>query len=501
MNLLDKAIASISPQAGLKRAFARQNLQAFEKRSYDGAFQGRRTQNLLGNATSANNEIGRGMSKLRDRARDLSRNTPHGARMLDVLTAHVVGTGIVSSADTGGDKLDTTLNQLYADWRGTADIEGVHVAGSDDAIMTRSMIEGGDCAMRFINLKPSEMGERPVPLAFQLMEGDQIDESRDGKVDDNRTRLGVRLGPLGQRVGYYLHKNHPSEYVAGDSLRSNFIPASEIIHMFRPLRIGQMRGVTWFAPILLTNRDFADLMEAMIVKTRNEASTSMFVIKEEEARMNIAGASGDDEIKRVEELRAGMVEYLKAGEDIKFAPLSGVGQFEQVAIANLQAMAAGIGLTYDQVSGDLRQANYSSLQAGKIEFRALVKQIQHHVVIPQKSQPMWRKFCDQVQIAGLIKTGEPIHRMVKHRVPAVEPIDPIKDLKADILAVRSGAISPQKFVESHGADWRDVMREFKQFFEASDADELVFDIDPRRGQMPGDGSGNGTEANSTNINQ
>jgi capsid protein len=41
----------------------------------------------------------------------------------------------------------------------------------------------------------------------------------------------------------------------------------------------------------------------------------------------------------------------------------------------LEASAVGTGLTYDQVAGDLTQANYSSLRAGKIEFRRLCEQV------------------------------------------------------------------------------------------------------------------------------
>lgn len=499
MNLLDRTIAAISPQTGLNRVLARRNIEMLSQRSYDGAFVGRRTQNLLGTSTSANNEIGRGMSRLRDRGRDLVRNTPHGTRMLDVLTSHIVGTGIVTSADTGEDKLDIQLNQIFADLIGTADIEGLHNAGAEQAMMVRSMIEGGDCALRFIDLKTSEQGRRPIPMAWQLLEGDQIDDSRDGHIDGHRTRLGIRLGQRGERLGYYLHKNHPSEYVMGDSLQSHFVPASELCHLFRPLRIGQARGVTWFAPILLTSRDFADLMESMIIKTRNEASASMFVVKEEAQTTNLAGASADDDVKRVEQLRAGMVEYLKGGEDIKFAPLSGVGQFEQVAIANLQAMAAGIGMTYDQISGDLRQANYSSLRAGKIEFRRLVEQIQWHVVIPQLCAPVWQRFCDRIKIAGLVTTDLPIHRMVKYRTPAIEPIDPIKDMKADILAVRSGRMTPQEFVESWGYDWRDNLRAFKKFFEEADGMDMMFDIDPRRSRSSDDSTSESGKNDTSNL--
>jgi capsid protein len=65
-------------------------------------------------------------------------------------------------------------------------------------------------------------------------------------------------------------------------------------------------------------------------------------------------------------------------------------------------------------------------------------------------------------------------------MPMVEPIDPLKDLQADILAVRAGRMSPQDFIESWGRPTDDVMSEFESFFADIDARGMVFDIDPRR---------------------
>ncbi len=116
------------------------------------------------------------------------------------------------------------------------------------------------------------------------------------------------------------------------------------------------------------------------------------------------------------------------------------------------------------------------------------------MVIPQLCIPVWHRFCDRVKIAGLVDTKEPIHRLVKYRTPAVEPIDPIKDMKADILAVRSGRMTPQEFIESWGYDWRDNLRAFKKFFGELDDTDLTFDIDPRRSRSADKSSDTASES-------
>jgi capsid protein len=53
------------------------------------------------------------------------------------------------------------------------------------------------------------------------------------------------------------------------------------------------------------------------------------------------------------------------------------------------AFTGGTGLTYgQQVACDLAQTNYSSLRAGKIEFRRLCEQVQYGMLIPMLVRPI-----------------------------------------------------------------------------------------------------------------
>jgi capsid protein len=63
---------------------------------------------------------------------------------------------------------------------------------------------------------------------------------------------------------------------------------------------------------------------------------------------------------------------------------------------------------------------------------------------------------------------------------APEPIDPKKDLEADILAVRAGRMSPQDFIGAWGRDWREVVADWETFLAEIDAKKLIFDLDPRQ---------------------
>jgi hypothetical protein len=192
MNALDRLISVFSPQAGLRRAAARASLEGFE-RSYAAGQSGRRNKGWTGRGTSANVEVGQALATLRNRAREFVRDSWAGQRILDVLVSHVVGTGITVVPNTGSDRADSQFRLAYEEWQAQADLEGVLDAPTMQGLALRSMVEGGDSVIRFIDLTSQE-ADGSVPFRLQGLEGDQIDASRDYGLAGSNTRLGVELG-------------------------------------------------------------------------------------------------------------------------------------------------------------------------------------------------------------------------------------------------------------------------------------------------------------------
>lgn len=474
-----KALAWVAPGAAMKRARALTTLAGLDgTRAYDGARAGRRGASFSAGATSANVEIGTALARLRDRSRDLVRNTSAGARIIDIHVGHTIGTGIKAVPDNGSDKIDKPLTELYEEWCATSDVEGINCFGGQQAIAYRSMLEGGDSVIRKIPLR-MDSGER-VPLKLQVLEGDFIDATRDqGVFEQQMSRLGVGLGPFDRRTGYWLHARHPGDFTFhGAPYASQFVDFADTIHLYRQLRAGQVRGVPVLAPVLMNARDLADVMDAIVVKQRVEACFAGFVTKNEDGSAGL-NPKGDD--KRIDQMKPGMLAYLDQGETITFGQPSSQGQFEPVWITTMMGMAAGAGLTYDQVTGDLRQANYSSLNAGDIHRRRLTEQTQNHLLVPQLMRRTTGWFVDAAIMSGALRPRRQGYRW-DYILPAVEPIDPRKALEADILAVRAGRMTPQEFISSWGQDWRKVIADTTAFFQMLDAQpgNLVLDIDPRR---------------------
>lgn len=484
MNLLDAIIGVVSPEAGLRRWQARQMLAA--TRGYDAAQNGRRTASFRRGEPSANGNIGRSLPLLRERSRELVRNTFIGARALDVHATHIVSPDL-SVRFSGKGPAVREAQRLWDEWAKACDIEGETNFTGLLALLVRASLEGGDSLMRMLD-RPLSDG-RPVPLALHVAEGDLIDESRDaGSLigGTSRARLGVELGEHDERLGLWLHRVAPGEpqrtLLAGLP-QSTLVPREQVCHLYRRLRPGQVRGVPLFAPVLMAARDFADVMDALVVKSRLEASIGVFIKSNDTAPSlgaAVAGASGSTgDNARLEQVRPGLVKYLRQGEEMQaFAPSSNTA-FEPIARSALMGIAAGSGLTYHQLTGDLSQANYSSLRAGLLEQRRFTADLQWHMLAPQVLDRVIARFVDRAIMAGRLRPrqgGYPVEVIM----PAHEPVDPKKDLEADILAVRAGRMSPQDFIGAWGRDWRAVMAEYAEFFAEADKAGAIFDTDARQ---------------------
>jgi lambda family phage portal protein len=484
LNALDKAIAFFSPQRALARARARAQL-----RIYDAAQPGRRATAWRARNTSANSEIGLAMQPLRNRARELGRNSPWAPRMLDVMVAHTVGTGLRPVPRTGSDRLDQKVLALWEEWNAEADVEGLLSFDAQQGLAMRSIIESGEIVLRFVD-QQLENRRAKVPMNVQLLEGDFIDHQREGVYSNDqpagtlRSRLGVGLGKDDFRTGLWLWPYHPGEMTSYNmkAFVSAFYPRDEILHVFRPERPGQVRGVSWFAPILLTARDLGDYMDSALVKARVEACFAGFIENSDELEpvMDANGAITEaGRMSDVTMLEPGIIKELKSGQKISFASPTSTSQIEPVMMTCLMAMAAGVGCTYDQATGDLRGANYSSLRAGKIDFRKLVSQTQELMIKPRFCAPTWNRFISRAILAGEL-AERPKGYPCDWVTPAWESINPKFDQDAEERSVRAGRMSPQDFIAEWGYDWRKVIKDSAEFYKLCDESGVVFDIDARK---------------------
>ncbi len=211
--------------------------------AWNTAGSGRRFLHFQPESGSINNLFSQDQGHLRSRSRDIVRNNSFAANIVDVIVSNCVGTGIKPQSKAKDPELRQKIQELWLRWTDEADSSGINDFYGLQALVCRSMIEGGECFVR-LRTRKREDG-LCVPLQLQVLESEHLDnKSNQTLANGNIIRSGIEFNRLGQREAYYLFREHPGEGSFGESVR---VPANDVLHIYRPLRPGQIRGVPWLS--------------------------------------------------------------------------------------------------------------------------------------------------------------------------------------------------------------------------------------------------------------
>lgn len=457
MSFIDRAILALSPEAGLRRIKARAAAHAVM--NYDAASKGRRTYGWKAPGTSADASVEMSRARLRQLSRDMIRNRPYAARGQAVVTGNVVGTGItpsvkfeenedddIAAGENEKARVKASLDLVKAHLMTSAiDVYGVHgMAGLQGQVMDTVFSDGEIIVRRRLRAR-GRNPKLPVLLQIQLMEADHLDETVTswGK---NEVVEGIEYGPTGVIVAYHLYTRHPgdSRWWSKGSLVSERVPAGEILHIRRVSRPGQLRGVPWLAPVMMTLGELSDYQEAQILKQRIASLLAFFVKSGADAKPYDGAA--------IKEISPGAVVGLEEGQDVVPATPPTVDGYSDFMRQGLSTIAMGLGITYESFSGDLRGVNFSSGRMGRMEMDRFVQMWQQQLVIGQFCDGVSRWFLDVWRLQAV---GEPMPEapaMIEWTAPRRPMIDPSKEIKAAVEEIDAGLTSRGRKQREMGYD-------------------------------------------------
>lgn len=455
-DLIDSAIAAVAPGWALRRQRSRAALNVLQ-RGYDGAKTGRRTGGWITGGTSADAELMPSLDRLRNRSRDIVRNNPYGQRAVEIFATNVVGTGLVAKMGDAQAAWDTWCAQCDAD--GLLDFYGIQ------SLVARTLFESGEVLIRFRNRRAED--GLAVPLALQVLEPDYLDSSKTNVATKGGGYImnGIEYNGIGQRVAYWLFNQHPGEsgrISAG--LQSKRVDAAEVLHIFERKRPGQHRGVPRLAASMLKMRDLDDYEEAELVRKGIESCFAAFVTTEDDGPPITGQSETVGSGPRIESMAAGMVQYLKPGQNIEFGSPSSSGDYGAYTKTQLRAIAAGIGLTYEQLTGDLENVNYSSMRGGQVEFTRTIDSVQWITLVPMMLQPIARRWQELAVSLRVIKQ-RPVAN-VQWTPPRRQWVDPLKDVNAARNEISAGITSLSATIRARGEDPEQVFAEIAKEREA-----------------------------------
>lgn len=473
-----------------------------QTRTYQAARSSRLTSGWATSTTSADSELVSSLTNLRNRARALVRDSAYAKRAKVIVQNNVVGAGIgmqaqvMSSRDTLRLDVNDAIEMAWKEWSygdychtgGT-----LHFCDFERALMGQ-VFEAGEVIVR---KHYRALDGSAVPFALELIESERIADELQyptppGAVQPGAMiRLGVEVDRYGRPLAYWIRNRHPGDYrfVMGESELVERVPAEQIIHLKITDRWPQTRGEPWLHAVARKLNDMDGYSEAEIIAARGAAS-SVFTIETPEndqplaTPVDPANPSGEKEFV----VEPGMSHRLAPGEKFNAVtptrPNTALDPFMRYM---LRETAAGIGVSYESLSRDYSQSNYSSSRLALLDDRDLWRMLQQWF-LRNFRVPVHREWLQQAVLAGAIPQVRPVEYAVdprKFEAVLFKPrgwswVDPTKEVEAYKEALKAGFTTRADVIAAtaDGRDVEDVDRQRRRELDQAKQLQLVYDTDP-----------------------
>lgn len=477
--LIDKVITYFDPVRAARRFRARMALALTG--GYTGASKSRRSlSQWTPYGYDADSDILPDLAALRERSRDLIRNTPIATGAINTKVTNVVGTGLKlqSRIDRSVLKLtdeeaDTWEANTEREWRLFWDSKECDAARTlnGDAItrmVYRQAKENGDV---FVVLPRIQRKNFPYALKLQIVEADRICNPNYAQ-DTDTLAGGIEKDQYGAPIKYHILKQHPGSIRYAKSAEWQAIPAfgaglglRNVIHLISPTRPGQTRGVPDLAPVIeplkqLDRYTEAELMAAVIsgmftVFIETESGNTPFDLT------NMSDETGSSTSDEDYKLGNGAIISLAAGEKIHDSnPGRPNDSFDPFIMSVLRQIGVALELPFEILIKHFT-ASYSAARAAILEawkhfnterqwlsanFHQLIYEIWMYEAVS----------LSRIGAAGFL--SDPVIRKAylgsEWIGPAKGMIDEKKEIEAAIMRIKEGISTlAEETAQLTGGDW------------------------------------------------
>jgi len=312
-------------------------------------------------------------------------------------------------------------------------------------------------------------------LKLKVLPSEYLDSTKNGYFNgENYLSQGIEYDSSGTRVAYWLYPCFPSSDFSMKST-SVRVPSHEIIHVFRSDRAGQERGLSWLAPVMLEFKTLDNYQSAELKRREVSSCFAGFITDLDQDSLS---KFGKDEQYENERITPGMLKYLPAGKSISFSNPQGDATYDPFVKAVLRKIAVGLGLSYEVLSSDLSNVNYSSGRMGFLEFQRNIDQWRWTFFIPTLCSTVSQWFLDIAYLSGSMESQN-TRSTASFTPPVREMIDPTKEYAAMTEAIRAGLKSYPEALRELGFNPTKVLDEIQNFNSLLDARKIYLDCDPR----------------------
>lgn len=470
---LDRTIGIFSPASEIRRRIQRKGAE--QARQYAAAKFSRSTGNWIATGQDVNSLIRSSAETVRNRSRQLVRDFAYFARAVDVLVDYTVGTGIQFQSrvtrgidDAGKSKLHTKAIRQIEDawqwWMDEADASGRMHYHELEQLAKRQDVESGEYLFVKVTIPDPK---RFLPFAIIPYEADWLTSAFTSVTPGNQIDQGVEYDPrTGRIIAYHFAVPDGYNNLTG-TIKAQRVPVENVIHGFKTLRPGQLRGISPFTTAILIADDLHEYLNAEIDAAKLGAKYLAMVETPDIAGFQGMRATTDESGKRIESMENAIIEYLRPGEKVSFANANRPGDsFEPFTRLVLRMVAISTGVTYELLTGDYNNINYSNLRGIRNDFNKMIQPLQQRH-IRNFSRPVFEAFMESAYLNGKLSMPGYIQNprpwlAGNWQPPGVESIDPLREGKAYLDQIGGLLRSPQEVTAARGRDYEDVLNELAE---------------------------------------
>ena len=462
-------------------------------RMYASAIPNRFNQGFPSYNLSADAEMVTSLRNLRSRSRQLVRDAPFAKSAKRAVVNNVIGTGIKlqptikTTRDTFKTSLNRAVHETFDHWMHAHNCHTggeLHFHDLERQLMGQ-VFEAGEI---FVRMWPQKFGDSDIPLGLEIIEPERIADGYAqpaGAHWENLIRMGIEVDEFKRPVAYWIRDLHPGDIRLNVERTDHYtrVLAEDIIHLKIIDRWPQTRGEPWMHAIARKLADMDGYSEAEIIAARGAASFMGFI--ESPDQVDVWGQRGADNTVQIQ-VEPGSIAKLAPGEKINF-PVSARANNEAFMRLMLRETAAGLGISYEVLSHDYSQANYSSSRLSLLDERDVWKSLQLWFIrtFRYRLHKRWLQSAILSQAIPGISAQDYALDMHRFESALFRPrgwqwIDPTKEVTAYKEATKAGYITVGQVISqtAGGDDLEDVMEARAAELEAMKELGLVYDTSP-----------------------
>ena len=375
---------------------------------------------------------------IRNRARYETANNSYACGIVDTLAADTVGPEV--QLQLGDTDLSQRTEQDFMRWAKAVDlwakVRTARRAKTVDGEVFGMLVTNRNVANR-------------VKLDLRLIECDMV-ESWCGMQNEQEID-GIRFDEWGNPTAYRVLSSHPGDYRRFmKSQKGNWINAEYIIHYFRAVRPGQVRGISEITPALSLFGELRQFTKAVIMAASRAAEISG-VMQTTLLPENVA-AELSDPLTMIEIARNNLISLpegwtmaqLKAEQ-----PATTYKMFKQEII---NEAARCVSMPYNIAAGNSSEYNYAS---GRMDHQT------YDGGIRVERAELDHDVLDRVYAAWLAEyqtlsnmTVAQMYEVLDHEwhYAGRGHVDPLKEANADKTRLENGTLTRARYWAKHGAD-------------------------------------------------